>query len=171
MIPVPLHPAVVHLPLGLAMLMPALAAGFAYALWTGRVGHRAWLSVVALQALLLASGLVALKTGEAEEDRAEAVVPESAIHGHEEAAEQFVWAAGATLALAGLAPFFRQRPVERALTGAMVLATLVVAGLGIRVGHAGGQLVYVHGAASVYVPAAPGSAPAVAAPKSQDGDH
>jgi len=34
----PLHPAVVHLPLGLAVLMPLLAAGFAWAAWTGRVG-------------------------------------------------------------------------------------------------------------------------------------
>lgn len=171
MIPVPLHPAVVHLPLGLAMLMPVLATGFACALWTGRLGRRSWLAVIALQALLLASGVVALKTGEAEEDRAEAVVPNSAIHGHEEAAEQFVWAVGAALGLAGLALLSRERRVERALTGATVLSTLVVAGLAVRVGHAGGQLVYVHGAASVYVPAAPGSAPAVAPPKAQDDDH
>jgi uncharacterized membrane protein len=154
MIPVPLHPAVVHLPLGLALLMPVLAAGFCYALWTGRTGRRAWLSVVALQALLLASGFAALKTGEAEEERAERVVPESAIHDHEEAAEQFVWAAAATLGLAGLVLVLRQRRVERALAGAVVLATLVVAGLGVRAGHAGGRLVYVHGAASAYVPAA-----------------
>jgi uncharacterized membrane protein len=157
--PVPLHPAVVHLPLGLAMLMPALATGFAWAIWTGRVRARAWLAVVALQALLLATGLVALKTGGAEEERVEAVVRESAIHRHEEAAEQFVWAAGITLALAGLG-FVGRRPLAlRGLTGAAVVATLVVAGLGLRVGHAGGQLVYVHGAASAYAPAPSGAPP------------
>lgn len=45
----PLHPAVVHVPLGLAFVMPALALGFAWALWTGRVQPRAWLALVALQ--------------------------------------------------------------------------------------------------------------------------
>ena len=50
----PLHPAIVHLPLALAILMPLVATGFAWALWTGRMHPRAWLAVVAFQALLLA---------------------------------------------------------------------------------------------------------------------
>ena len=33
----PLHPATVHLPLGLAFVIPLLAIGFLWALWTGRV--------------------------------------------------------------------------------------------------------------------------------------
>ena len=63
----PLHPAIVHLPLGLAILMPLVATGFAWALWTGRIRPRAWLAVVAFQALLFGSGIVATRTGEAEE--------------------------------------------------------------------------------------------------------
>jgi hypothetical protein len=153
----PLHPAVVHLPVALATLMPLVAAGFAWALWTGRVRARAWMAVVALQALLVAGGLVAMKTGESEEDRVEAVVQESAIHRHEEYAEQFVWAAGAGLPLAALVLVGRRAPVSNALAGAFVLATLGVAGMGLRVGHAGGQLVYVHGAASAYTAVAGGT--------------
>ncbi len=151
--PLPLHPAIVHLPMGLAILMPALAAGFAWALWTGRVRTRAWIAVIALQALLLGAGLLAINTGSAEEERVEAVVRESAIEEHEEFAEQFVWATGITLLLAGFVPVFRNPTISRALAAAVVLATVAVAGLGLRVGHAGGQLVYTHGAAAAYTPA------------------
>ena len=166
----PLHPAIVHLPLGLAILMPLLSGGFAWALWSGRVRPRAWMAVVALQALLVASGMVAMNTGGAEEDRVEAVVQKSAIHQHEEFAEQFVWAAGATLVLAGLVLVFRQSNVSRGLAAAAVVATVAVAGLALRVGHAGGQLVYAHGAASAYVGVAKTSSakPSTAAPVSRE---
>jgi len=156
----PLHPAIVHLPVALALLMPVLVTGFAWALWTGRVGLRAWAVIVALQALLVAGGLVAMTTGEGDEDRVEAVVQERALHLHEEYAEQFIWASGATLALAALVLVGRRTPVSNALAGAVVLATLGVAGLAVRVGHAGGELVYVHGAASAYAPAGPAASAA-----------
>ena len=146
----PLHPAVVHLPLAIAILMPLVASGFAWALWTGRVRPRAWLAVVALQALLLGSGLVATRTGEAEEERVENVIQESALHRHEALADQFVWSGGFTLVLAGLVLVVRRPAAVRALASGVVASTLVVAALGLRVGHAGGELVYVHGAASAY---------------------
>ena len=96
----PLHPSLVHLPLGLAVLMPFLAAGFGWAVWTGRVRLRAWAAVVALQAALVVGGLVALQSGKAEEERVESVVTDAAIETHEEAAELFLWAAGLTLVVA-----------------------------------------------------------------------
>jgi uncharacterized membrane protein len=109
----PLHPAIVHLPLGLAFVMPALAAGFAWALWTRRVRSRgAWVAVVALQAVLLGGGLVAMNTGEREEERVERIVPDAAIERHEADAEQFVWAVGLTLVAAVLVVVFR-KPADR----------------------------------------------------------
>jgi uncharacterized membrane protein len=158
----PLHPAIVHLPMGLAMIMPVLAAGFAWALVTGRVRSRAWLAVVALQALLLGTGLVAINTGGQEEERVERIVAETPLEQHEEYAEQFVWAAGATLALAVLVLAVRRPAATLAVTGAVVVLTVAVAGLGIRVGHAGGQLVYVHGAAAAYT--ANGQTPSAKSP-------
>ena len=146
----PLHPAIVHLPLGLAILMPLVATGFAWALWTGRIRPRAWLAVVALQALLFGSGIVATRTGEAEEERVENVVRESALHAHEELADQFVWAGGVTLVLAGLVLGVWRPAAARTLAAGVVAGTVVVAGMGLRVGHAGGQLVYVNGAAAAY---------------------
>ncbi len=62
----PLHPALVHLPLGLAFVMPFLAVSLAWALWVRRVPRLTWAIVVALQTVLLAGGLVALRTGEAQ---------------------------------------------------------------------------------------------------------
>lgn len=157
----PLHPAIVHIPLGLAFVMPLLAIGFAWALWTGRVKMGAWATIVALQAVLLGAGLVAMNTGEHEEDRIERVVPESVIEQHEELAEQFVWATGTTLLLAGLVLLLRKPGLARALSVATVVGTLAVAASAVRVGHAGGRLVYEHNAGAAYSAPGHGSASTV----------
>lgn len=147
----PLHPAIVHLPLGLAFVIPALAGGFAWALWRGRVRPRgAWVAVIALQAVLLGGGLVAMNTGEREEDRVERVVPDTAIERHEKYAEQFVWAVGLTLVAAVLVLAFRKPAVVHAMAAVTVAGSLVVVAAAIRVGHAGGQLVYAHNAGAAY---------------------
>ena len=169
----PLHPAIVHLPLGLAFVMPVLAIGFAWALWKGRARAASWLTIVALQAVLLGAGLVAMNTGEREEDRAERVVPKAALHQHEELAEEFVWAAGGTLLLAALVLVFRRPAASRALATATVLGTIVVTASAVRVGHAGGQLVYKHNAGAAY--SAPGQRTATvvtdAAERERHRDH
>src|SRR5262245_51268474 len=137
----PLHPALVHLPLGLAFIMPALAIGFAWALWKERIRPRAWIAIVALQAVLLGAGLVAMNTGEREEHRVEQIVPEAALEQHEEYAEQFVWATGVTLVLAGLVLAAGKPSIARWLILATVTGMLIVAAAAVRVGHAGGRLV------------------------------
>jgi len=147
---VPLHPALVHLPLGLAFVLPALAIGFAWAMWKGKIQPRAWLAIVLLQAVLLGAGLVALKSGHNEEDRVESVVSESALQRHEALAEQFLWITGITLVAAGVVLVLRRPGAVQALTAVTVLGTFLVAGAAVRVGHAGGQLVYVHNAAAAY---------------------
>jgi hypothetical protein len=161
----------VHLPLGLAFVMPALALGFAWALWRGRVGPRAWLTVIALQALLLGAGLAASSTGEREEDRVERVVPEAAIERHEESAEQFVWAAGLTLAAAILVLAVRKPAFVRVMTAVTVGGTVLVAAAAIRVGHAGGQLVYLHNAGAAYAATGPQTQRDVAPGSAADRRH
>ena len=168
---VPLHPALVHVPLGLAFVVPLVAAGIAFALWRGLLPRRGWLVLVVLQAVLVAGGAVALKTGEQEEDRVERVVGEAVLHRHEEAAEVFLWVAAVVLAAAAAVLVL---PARLATAGAFaVLAgTLVVTALAVRTGQAGGELVYRHGAASAYG-GAPAGAAAVPASVSQErgGDH
>jgi uncharacterized membrane protein len=168
----PVHPALVHLPLGLALLMPVGGAVAAWMLWSGRIQRRGWTVVIALQALLLASGIVALKSGERDEDLAERVVAEGALHQHEALAEQFVVATGVVLALS-LLVLVPSATVTRGSAVAMAAGSVIVAGLALRVGHAGGQLVYVHGAAGPYVAQAGGgpTTPAeVRAPRERN-DH
>ena len=150
MTPTPLHPALVHLPLGLAFILPALALGFAWVAWKSPLKRRAWTLIVVLQAVLLGAGFVAMNTGEREGERIERAVPKAAIERHEELAEQFLWATGITLVVAAGALVFRRPGAVRTLTGAAVVGTLVVAAAALRVGHAGGQLVYVLNAASAY---------------------
>jgi hypothetical protein len=91
-----------------------------------------------------------MNTGEREEDRVEAVVPKSALHQHEEYAEQFAWAGALTLLPAALVLVLKRQNAARGLAVGTVIGTLIVAGAALRVGHAGGQLVYVHNAGSAY---------------------
>jgi uncharacterized membrane protein len=153
-IPDPLHPAVVHLPLALAVLVPAFALLAALAIRLELVPPRTWVAILLLQAALVGSGWLALETGEEQEERVEEVVAERHIEEHEERAEWFEIAAGVALAVvaAGLLPG-RAGGLAR---GASVVAGLAVLAAGVRVGHSGGELVYRYGAASAYTQEAAG---------------
>jgi len=132
------HPAVVHLPVGLAIILPLAA------LWVFWKHPQAWSLVVILLGLQVAGTHLGLYTGERIEDAYEQVRGEEtgpAIHEHEELAEGLLVLAWAGLALAVgglLLPVRFRRAVQ--------VATLVVAvGISIqaaRTGHAGGVLVY-----------------------------
>jgi len=148
LIPNPLHPAVVHLPIAFAVLLPLFAVG---ALWFIRRGSRpraAWGVFVAMSAALVASAWVSLQTGEQQEERVEDVVAEASIHQHEEAADLFLAVSAGVLivALGGLAGG-RIGQAGRWLSTA---GTVAVLASGWNVGHSGGMLVYRDGAASAY---------------------
>lgn len=87
--------------MALGVLMPLIAGGLVFAWWRNWLPWRAWLVAVGLQIVLVASGVVALRSGEVEEERVERVVSESLIEAHEEAAEVFVWGSGGAGADAG----------------------------------------------------------------------
>ena len=144
------HPKLVHVPVALGVLMPLVAGGLLLAWWRGWLPARAWFVAIVLQGILLASGVLALRSGEAEEERVEKVVAERYIEQHEEAAEAFVWASGGVLALMGLAAALGARRSSFWAAAAATLGTLGVLGLGYRAGEAGGRLVYQHGAAQAY---------------------
>ena len=149
MLPDPLHPALVHFPIVLALLAPLLAAGFLWAIHTRRLPARAWMAVVVLQAVIYGAGWGTAQAGHKEEERVERVVQEDPIEEHEEAAEWFLWITGLTLPIAGaglLSGGLGAGARGLALAGT-VLAALAVA----RVGHTGGQLVYKYGAATAYL--------------------
>lgn len=148
MIPDPLHPAIVHFPIVLAVLAPLLAAGAFWAIQSERLPRRSWLGVVILQVVLVGTVWIATETGEHEEDRVERVVAERHIEEHEDAAERFLALAALVLPLAAAGMLSgRVGAINRALTIALSLAALGAAGY---TGHSGGELVYRHGAAAAY---------------------
>jgi hypothetical protein len=168
MIPDPLHPAVVHFPLVLVFLVPAAAVLAVWAIRRGADARRIWAIPLTLAAALDLSAFVALRTGEAEEDRVEMVVPEAALHAHEEAAERFLVLSGVLLlvAAAGLG----RGDLGRAARLVTIVGALGLIGAGVQVGDAGGKLVYEHNAGSAYADRALTGAQASALDESDD-DH
>jgi len=151
LLPTPLHPAIVHMPIALMLLLPLFAIGALVAIRRGARVSRAWGLTAAIAAALALSAFVSLETGEQQEDRVEPVVPEQAFERHEESAELFL-----TLSLAVLGVAAVGLVGGRLGTAARYVATagtvaLVVAG--VAVGHSGGELVYRYGAASAYTAA------------------
>jgi len=178
MLPDPLHPAIVHLPIALAVIIPLLAILCTWLIARGALPARAWLGVVLLQAMLVGSGWAAIESGENEEDRVERVVQESAIEEHEEAAERFLVLAGIGLLLTGGG--LLSENIGAAGRAVATVATLGVLAAGFQVGHSGGELVYRHGAANAYLdPSSQGAAigagavgsPARGGSREDDDDH
>jgi uncharacterized membrane protein len=159
-IPNPLHPAVVHFPIALAVMAPAFAVAALGAIRAGWIPARAWIAVVVLQAALVGSALVAIETGEDQEEKVEDVVAESHIEAHADAAERFLYVAiGAALVSATGLLSGGLGGTGRAVT---VAAGLAVLAAGVSVGHLGGELVYKYGAARAYTSAAQSPAAAEA---------
>ena len=152
----PLHPALVHLPLALALVVPLTAGGILLGWWKDALPRRAWWIAVGLQSLLVAGGLAAMQTGEADEERVEEAVGEAAIEAHEAAAQLFVWTAVGVLVLAAGGAGLRDETLARRAAAASVVGSAIVLALAIRTGDAGGRLVYEQGAAQVYATGAAG---------------
>lgn len=147
-IPTPLHPAVVHLPMALAVLVPIFAVVALVSVQRGARPLRTWGVAAAMFATLALSSWASIETGEDQEETVEAIVPDAALDRHEDAAEQFLWLAVAVFGVATVGVL-----QGRIGTTARVLATVGSLGLlvaGYRVGHSGGELVYTYGAANGY---------------------
>ena len=164
------HPKLVHVPMALGVLMPLIAGGLLLAWWRNWLPRRAWVLAIALQTILLGSGVLAFQSGEAEEDRVERIVAERFIDAHEEAAEVFVWASGGVLAVMLLAFALPSRRSGLPTAVAATLGTLLALGLGYRTGQAGGSLVYQHGAAQATAGAVAPGVEARAAASGHDDD-
>jgi len=149
LLPTPLHPAVVHLPMALAVLVPLFAIGALVATHRGARPMRSWSIAVAMFMALSASAWLSIETGEDQEDKVERLVPKAAFETHEEAADAFLWLSVGVLGIAAAGLLNgRVGGPARILATAGSLALLVA---GYRVGHSGGALVYTHGAANAYV--------------------
>ncbi len=168
----PLHPAIVHIPLVLTLVIPLAAGALAWALWRDRLPSPTWVAVVVLQAIVVGAAFLALRTGGQEEERVEDLVAEATIETHEELAEAFTWTAGAVLLLAAAAYAVRSGPGKRALMAATVAGSLATLAIGLQVGHAGGHIVYGPGGLSAGGDAVTSESGAPALPeRGEHGEH
>jgi len=165
--PDPLHPAIVHFPIVLAVLLPVVTLAALVVTLRG-ASVRSWLVVVAFGGALALTSWLAIETGEEQEDAVEAVVPRAAIHEHEEAGEALLITSGILFLLlaAGLAP----GRIGKAARIVSAPASLVLLVMAFRVGDSGGELVYEHGAAAAYVTSS-GSVPAPSGEHEDDDDE
>lgn len=162
----PLHPALVHIPLAIAFLLPVVVGVVLVGHRLGRWGRGGWITVSTIAAVLLVSSIVALRSGEAEEEQVEEVVSESALETHEERAEVFTWTVAALFALTVLIPLTSRKTLREGGGLGVLALSAVVTFLALRVGEAGGTLVYREGAPLAYLD---GQTPCNAAVA--DGDH
>ena len=146
---VPLHPLIVHFPMALTFVLPVLIVIFALMIRSNKMSPKAWLIITGLQLAVVATGYISLETGETEEHTVEKVVSKKLIHEHEEAAEIFVGSTVLALVLSIAAFFLRKElgfPLKLAIAGVCLISCF----LAYRAGQLGGELVYIHGAASAY---------------------
>ena len=144
-----LHPMVVHFPMALSVSQPLVLLALILLISRRVYGDATWGFGFALQAILVLTAFVALKSGGVDEELVEKAVQESFIEAHEEAAELFLGLSVVGLAVLALPLWDKLRKSwVRWLGFALSLLVLVA---GVRAGKLGGELVYVHGAASVHV--------------------
>lgn len=170
MLPEPLHPAVVHFPIVLTVLLPIFAAGALWAIHRGVKPTRAWAVPLALAAALTLSAFVAVETGESQEERVESVVSGQILHTHEEAGKRFLVLAGVLTLVMGTGLLAGRAGVAARGLGTVGAIALVAAA--VQVGAAGGELVYRHGAAAAYAAAATSpDQPAIGVRGEEKDDH
>lgn len=151
-LPEPVHPAIVHFPIALGIILPLFAILLSVAIAREWMPKRAWWVVVVLAGLTFAGAYVAVETGEETEEVVEEVVSHDFIHDHEEMAERFLLLSGITFGASLLLFFLPGRGMRIAAGAGTSLLAAVAAGIVGYTGYLGGELVYVHGAADAYVP-------------------
>jgi len=145
------HPAVVHLPIGIAILLPFITLLFIVLRWKGRMDNKCFSFIIILHFLLSISAYAAMATGDKQEHRVEKVVEKKHIKEHEERAESFFIFSIILLATSFALYFTAQKNYFISATSALLLLQFILLFLGYRVGEAGGDLVYKYGAANAYL--------------------
>lgn len=145
----PLHPAVVHIPIAIGLLIPFLALVIFIGIKKEFFTSKTWVLVVLLQMIVVVSSVVALRTGENEEHTVEKVINEEIIEKHEDLGKKVPIASGVILIVTILG-LIKNQKFATAAQIASLLGMLGTAVLVYQAGHSGGELVYKHNAASAY---------------------
>lgn len=145
----PLHPALVHLPLGIAMIMPFLTGFVYYFIKKGKLPDNAWVITVFLQLFLVIGAFASLQSGERDEEFVEKVLSEELIEQHEDIGKIFMAISAITMIILA-AGLMKSTPIPL-LRIIGIAATLAVLGTGMYTGKLGGELVYAQGGARAFI--------------------
>lgn len=144
---IPLHPMMVHLPIGLSILMPFIFGIIIFFVRKKKVNSNTFIAAVIFQSVLTVAAFAAVQSGRIEEHRMKETgwVSHDLVEAHEHAGKRVFIVMIVTLVVsaAAIATTKFQFPLQ---IGAFVLS-IVVAGMITIAGHLGGELVYIHGAA------------------------
>lgn len=131
--------------MALAVLVPLLIAAFWIIRGTDFLPRQVWWIALALQLILSGTAFASMELGEIDAEQAEQVVPESAIETHAEAAEAFTWASVGMIPLLFALCVADRKTLQHVLAAATLAGSVAILFLGVRVGDAGGEIVYEHG--------------------------
>ncbi len=138
----PFHPYIVHVAIGLAVAV-AVMAPVLWLCWVkALLARRSWWLVALLQALLLVTAVVSVRSGEVAALDARDWLELERIEHHQDLGEAFTVTAGLTLVLIVVGGLLGDEQRARQLVGAAVVGTTLQLGLGAVAGHAGGELVW-----------------------------
>jgi len=146
----PYHPLIVHFPVAISVILPILSTLILYFIMKKSFSSQLWIIALVFQGLTVATGYLALETGEMDEEKVEKVLSKKLIHEHEEAAEIFVGASVIVFVLGVLSLFIKESYRSKLRIASSVLS-LVLPLLVYRAGHLGGELVYKHGAGNAFM--------------------
>ena len=142
----PLHPALVHLPIGLSLVLGFVLAALAWLSRADTAPRAIWWVGVLLASIVAASALASSSAGEDEALRLRDVVPHAAIEAHDDAAGAFTFASVIVAALSLVAGVAAKPRVRRALQITAAASAFLLIPLSLRTGYLGGVLVWVHDA-------------------------
>ncbi len=143
----PLHPALVHLPIGLALVLGVVLAALAWLSRADTAPRAIWWVGVLLATIVAASALASSSAGEDEALRLRDTIPHAAIEAHDDAAGYFTFASVLVAVLALVAGVAAKSRIRRMLQITAAASAFLLIPLALRTGYLGGELVWVHGAA------------------------
>jgi uncharacterized membrane protein len=145
----PLHPALVHFPIALSVVLPLLALAFTFMIVKKSWPRQVWWTLVVLQVLNLGVTKLAEEQGEEDEEKIEHMVgvDETMLERHEEWGERYMKTQVASTAIVLLSVVPKVWPWGAYVYSATTLGSAYVA---FQAGHTGGDLVYKGGAGSAH---------------------
>ncbi|MBT4790300.1 MAG: hypothetical protein HON90_01910 [Halobacteriovoraceae bacterium] len=148
----PIHPGVVHLPIGIVFVLPFLLSLYIIFFKKKLLERSGFVIILVLYGLLTISSVISIKTGENEISAVKNVVAQQHVNTHENEAQNFLVVTLLAL-VTGISTLVVNslRYFQIGLIFNFFIQILLIY-FAIQVGHTGGVLVYKYSATDAYLP-------------------